>query len=79
MKGFLDYTIRMLIQHPEDFVLSEVDGGRTTFFRVEMHRDDVGRVIGKSGHTINAIRNLMTAAGERDGRRVQIEIIGAQP
>jgi len=49
------------------------------FFRVEMHRDDVGKVIGKGGHTISAIRNIMNAVAERDGLKVQIEIIGAQP
>ena len=79
MKGFLDYVIRALIAHPEDFLLHEIDGGRSIFFRVEMHRDDVGKVIGKGGHTIAAIRNIMNAVAERDGLKVQIEIIGAQP
>ena len=79
MKGFLDYVIRALISHPEDFLLHEIDGGRSVFFRVEMHRDDVGKVIGKGGHTIAALRNILGSVAEKDDRRVQIEIIGAQP
>ncbi len=79
MKGFLDYVIRALIAHPDDFLLHEIDGGRTIFYRVEMHRDDVGKVIGKGGHTIAAIRNLLNTVADRDGRKVQLEIIGAQP
>ncbi len=78
MKGFLDYVIRMLIQHPQEYVLTEVDGGRTHYYRVELHRDDVGRVIGKSGHTIAAIRNLLNVRADKEDIRVQIEIIGAQ-
>lgn len=79
MKGFLDYVIRALIAHPEDYLVHEIDGGRSVFYRVEMHREDVGRVIGKGGHTIAAIRNILNAVAERDDRKVQIEIIGAQP
>ena len=79
MKGFLDYVIRALIVHPDEFLLQEIDGGRTVFYRVEMHRDDVGKVIGKGGHTIAAIRNILNTVADRDGRKVQLEIIGAQP
>lgn len=79
MKNFLDYVIRALIAYPDEFILQEIDGGRTVFYRVEMHRDDVGKVIGKGGHTIAAIRNILSAVAERDGRKVQLEMIGTQP
>ena len=79
MQEFLDFVLRHLIDYPDEMGLTRHDGNKRTTFYLRVRQSDVGKVIGKGGHTIAAIRNIMNAVAERDGLKVQIEIIGAQP
>ena len=74
MKEFLAYVVAQLVDRPEDFSLRASDRGDTRQFVLELPRSEVGKVIGKQGHTINAIRNLLAAAVARQGGRVTFEI-----
>ena len=75
MQEFLDYVLRQLIDHPEEMVLLKVEGNRKTTFKVRLRQSDVGKVIGKHGHTIIAIRNLLSAAAARQGEKAMLEIV----
>ena len=55
--------------------LKEVDGERTVVFEVRLNPTDIGKVIGKSGRTITAIRTLLTSAAAKNGKRAMLEII----
>ena len=75
MHEFLDYVLRQLIDYPEEMVLLKVEGNRRTTFRVRLRQSDVGKVIGKHGHTIIAIRNMLSAAAARQGEKALLEIV----
>ncbi len=75
MKEFLEFVVGELIDHPEEIVLREETRGGATCHLLELPRSEVGKVIGKQGHTIRAIRNLMGATASRQGTRVSLEII----
>ena len=51
MREFLEFVIRQLIEFPDDMVLTEIPSGRTTVFKLQLRRGDVGRVIGRGGQT----------------------------
>jgi predicted RNA-binding protein YlqC (UPF0109 family) len=53
----------------------EVDGERVVVFELRLHPTDVGKVIGKSGRTIMAIRSLLASAAAKLGKRAVLEII----
>ncbi len=74
MKEFLEYVVAQLVDRPEDFSLRVSDRGEIRQFVLELPRTEVGKVIGKQGHTINAIRNLLAASAARHGGRVTFEI-----
>lgn len=74
MKHFLDYVLRRLVDNPDDVDIREVDGEKTITFQVSLHPDDVGKVIGKNGRTISAIRTVLNAAGSKTDTRVIVEI-----
>lgn len=74
MKEFLEYVVAQLVDRPEDFSLRITDRGDIRQFVLELPRSEVGKIIGKQGHTINAIRNLLGAAASRQGGRVSFEI-----
>src|SRR5439155_635239 len=49
--------------------------GRTTIFKLQLRQSDVGRVIGRNGQTIHAIRSLLASSAARHGQRAMLEII----
>ncbi len=75
MKQFLEFVVRQLVEFPDEVMLWEVPGGKTTLFRLQMRQTDVGRIIGRNGQTIQAIRALLSSAAARHGERAMIEII----
>ena len=75
MKQFLEFVIRQLVEFPDEVMLSEIPSGRTTHFRVQMRQTDVGRIIGRNGQTIQAIRALLASSAARHEQRATLEIV----
>jgi predicted RNA-binding protein YlqC (UPF0109 family) len=75
MDGFLRYVVRNLVAHPDEVVIEhrEEKGGET--YLLSLRPEEVGRLIGKGGSTIKAIRDLAQASADRHGRgRIAVEI-----
>ncbi|MGZ5022212.1 MAG: KH domain-containing protein, partial [Chthoniobacterales bacterium] len=68
-------VIRQLVEFPDEIMLSEIANGKTTVFRLQMRQSDVGRVIGRNGQTIHAIRALLASSAARHGQRATLEIV----
>jgi uncharacterized protein len=75
VESFLEYVIRQLVEAPEEVLVSKVEQGRKLIFKVEMRKADVGKVIGRNGHTITAMRSLLNAAASRSGQSVVLQIV----
>jgi hypothetical protein len=79
MQEFLEYVVRGLVDHPDDVRVNPVPREDTTVYELRLHPDDVGRVIGRQGMTINAIRSLLLAGSSKKGLRCTLEIVEDQP
>ena len=75
MKNMLLSIVRRLVDHPGDIQLSQLAGDSTVIFELRCHADDVGKVIGKDGKTVTAIRTLLNAMAAREGRRAVVEVV----
>jgi predicted RNA-binding protein YlqC (UPF0109 family) len=75
MKEFLEFILRQLVEYPDEVMLSEIPSGRMTIFRLQMRQSDVGRIIGRNGQTIQAIRALLSSSAARHGQRATLEIV----
>ena len=75
MQEFLQYVIPLLIDYPEDMAITRHDSNRRATFLLKVRQSDVGKVIGKHGLTIIAIRNLLSASAARHGGKAQLEIV----
>jgi len=71
-------VLRNLIDYPEEMVLTRHDNPKKTIFQLRLRKSDIGKVIGKHGQTIVAIRNLLAAAASRHGERASLEIVEEQ-
>jgi uncharacterized protein len=79
MQAFLDYVVKGLVNHPEAVTVTPVEKNGLTVYELRLHQDDVGKVIGKQGMTINAIRSLLLAGSAKKGLRCTIEIVEEKP
>jgi predicted RNA-binding protein YlqC (UPF0109 family) len=75
MQEFLNFVLRQLIDFPEEMVLTKHEAAKKHIFQLRLRQSDIGKVIGKHGQTIIAIRNLLAAAASRHGERAVLEII----
>lgn len=76
LEGFVDYVVRSLVDEPGDVNVTTVESGGKTVIQVTCCKSDIGKVIGKSGRTIAAIRSLVNGAACNTGsRRVMVEIL----
>ena len=75
MREFLEFIIRRLVEFPDEMMLTEVPNGKTVVFRLQLRQSDVGRIIGRNGQTIQAIRSLLNSSASRHGQRATLEIV----
>jgi len=79
MQAFLEYVVKGLVDHPEQATVTPVAKDAVTIYEVRLHPDDVGKVIGRQGITINAIRSLLLAGSAKKGLRCSMEIVEEKP
>lgn len=75
MEEFLRYAIGQLVEYPDELVLTRSELPGKTVFHAALRKSDVPKVIGKGGHTIQALRTLLHASALKKGLRVELEII----
>ena len=76
MKDLLEYLAKGLVDSPGDVSVDsfEEDDG-TLVLELHVADDDVGKVIGRSGRTVNALRTVIRASAVKHGRRVLIDVV----
>jgi len=79
MKAFLEYVLRNLVDAPEQVSVHQSSSPGVTTLEVRVYPGDVGKVVGKQGQTIAAIRSIMNSAAARYGGRVEVEILEDAP
>jgi uncharacterized protein len=75
MEEFLRYIILNLVGNPEGLELTENRTPHRTVFRLRLPRQDIGKMVGKQGRTIEAIRNLLTASASRHDQKATLQIV----
>jgi predicted RNA-binding protein YlqC (UPF0109 family) len=79
MQAFLEYVVKGMVQHPDAVTITPVERAGTTIYELRLASQDVGKVIGRQGQTINAIRSLLQAGSAKKGLRCSLEIVEDKP
>ena len=76
MRDLVEYLAKALVDRPDEVNVEEFeeDDG-TVVFEVTVADDDVGKVIGRNGRTVNALRTVIRAAAVRENRRVLVDVV----
>ncbi len=78
MKDLIEYIARSLVDDPTQVHIEQRQRGAAIHFELEVAKEDMGRVIGKSGRVANSMRALLRVAAARDGRRASLDIVDPQ-
>ena len=75
LENFVDYIVRALVDYPEEVrIVSEQDNGASVI-KINCKKEDIGKIVGKNGKTIMAIRSLVSGAAGRMQKRVAVEVV----
>jgi|UniRef100_A0A7C3Z2A5 predicted RNA-binding protein YlqC (UPF0109 family) len=75
LKDLVENIAKSLVDNPDKVSIKEVSGERTLILELRVEKGDYGKVIGKEGRTAKAIRQILSAAAMKQGKRAQLEIL----
>lgn len=74
MRELIEFLAKSLVDQPGEVQVREVTKDRSIMIEICVAPDDVGKVIGRQGRVIQAIRSLARSAAARQGKRVTVEV-----
>src|SRR5262245_60624564 len=75
METFLDYVIKGLVDRPDAVTITPIERNGMTVYELRVHPTDMGKIIGRQGATINAIRALLLIGSAKRGLRCALEVV----
>ncbi len=71
---FLEYVVKALVDNPDDVKITRTVDEMGVLLMLSVHKDDMGKVIGRSGATAKAIRTVLRVVGMKNDARVNLKI-----
>jgi predicted RNA-binding protein YlqC (UPF0109 family) len=75
MRELIEFLAKSLVDHPDEVRTRLYERDQQTVVELEVDPADLGKVIGRQGRTARAIRNLLSAAGQKTRRRYALDIV----
>lgn len=79
MRELMELLTRSLVDSPDAVDVREIEDHDALIIELRVAPDDVGKIIGRQGRTIKALRTLLHAAAIKSNRRVQLEVVEDGP
>jgi uncharacterized protein len=79
MQEFLEYVVKGLVERSDAVTVTPVERNGMTLYELRLHPTDIGKIIGRQGATIHAIRSLLQVGAAKKGLRCTVEIVEEQP
>ncbi len=71
---FLEYVVKALVDNPDDVKITRTVDEMGVLLTLKVHKDDMGKVIGRAGATAKAIRTVLRVVGMKNDARVNLKI-----
>lgn len=75
MKDLVKSIVVALVDHENDVIVHEIEGNQTNILELQVHKEDMGKVIGKQGKTADAIRTVMNCASAKIKKKYLLQIV----
>ena len=74
LRDLLTQIVKQLVDNPDQVEITTNVGAATLMFEIAVFKEDLGKIIGKRGQTIGAIRTIMMSAAGKIGKRIYVEV-----
>lgn len=74
-KELVEYIVKSLADNKDSIEVTETVDGERTIVKVFASKEDMGRLIGKDGRIIKAIRNIVRSKAIKENQRVSVDIV----
>ncbi|WP_456275523.1 KH domain-containing protein [Bacillus sp. AK128] len=75
MKELIETIVKPLVDYPEEIVIEELEDDHHITYKLTVHQDDVGKIIGKNGRVAKAIRTVIySSVSSRSNKRIHLDI-----
>ncbi len=75
MQKLVEFIAKSLVDDPSQVLVSEIEGESSVILELRVGQEDMGRIIGKGGRTVNAMRTLVRVLAAKQGKRVTLEVV----
>jgi predicted RNA-binding protein YlqC (UPF0109 family) len=75
MRELVEFIAKSLVDDPSQVYVSEIEGESSVILELRVGPEDMGRIIGRGGRTVNAMRTLVRVLAAKQGRRVTLEVV----
>lgn len=75
MKKAVEKIVKSLVDNPDEVIISEDEHGKNVTITVQVAESDMGKIIGREGRTVKAIRSLLYAASQKHGKRFLLDLV----
>ena len=76
MKEFVEFIVKQMVDKPDIVSVEESMPNENTFeIKIKVDQSDIGKVVGKKGKNIDALRTLITAVAAKERHRVTLQLI----
>ena len=75
LAGFVEYVAKALVDAPDEVRVTREDREDGFALKIDCRQEDIGKIVGKRGKTIMAIRSLVSGAAGRMHQRVSVEVV----
>lgn len=75
MRELMEYIAKSLVDRPEEVIVTETEGEKTSIIGLKVAKEDLGKVIGKMGRTARSMRTILNVAATKIGKRYVLEIL----
>ena len=75
MKDLIEYISKSLVDDPDQVRITQVQGAQSAIYELSVAPGDTGKIIGRQGRIINAVRILVRVAAAKQGKHAVLEVV----
>ena len=75
VEGFVEYVVKSLVDYPDEVSITTIDNQEGATIQIRCRKEDIGKIVGKHGKIIMAIRSLVSSAAGRQRKRISVDVL----
>jgi predicted RNA-binding protein YlqC (UPF0109 family) len=75
MKELTETLVRTLVDNPDQVSVKAIDGAQSSLIEIRVSKTDLGQIIGRQGHTVEALRAILNSVAAKDKKKVLVDVV----